>query len=308
MNLTVLGAKGAGIAAKLIGKVKVNSPELLIGFGVAGVLGTVVLASKATLKLEPTLDELRDNIDTVKEARALAQEEPEIITYSERDYQLDLYKVYASSTFKIARLYLPSVLLGGLSIAAIAGSHVILKNRNLGLIAAYQAMDRAYNGYRQRVREELGEDRDMAFATSSTLKTLKDKDTGETTKALVRKATDGANPLRNSPYARFFDETASQWERGSAYNRTFLLAQQSMFNNLLQAKGHVFLNEVYDALGMDRSPEGQVVGWVISKDGDNFIDFGMYDVSNPAKRAFINGQESSILLDFNVDGVIVDKI
>jgi hypothetical protein len=63
-------------------------------------------------------------------------------------------------------------------------------------------------------------------------------------------------------------------------------------------------------LGIDRSKAGSVVGWVITKEGtgDNFIDFGVFDGDNPRARDFVNGREGSILLDFNVDGVIYDKI
>jgi len=90
----------------------------------------------------------------------------------------------------------------------------------------------------------------------------------------------------------------------------FLKAQQNYFNNMLQARGHVFLNEVYDALGMERSSSGTVVGWVIRKDGqgDNFIDFGIFDGESERARAFVNGYERNIRLDFNVDGVIYDLI
>ena len=84
--------------------------------------------------------------------------------------------------------------------------------------------------------------------------------------------------------------------------------QQTFFNDLLLSRGHLFLNEVYDQIGIDRTKAGQVVGWVVSKDGDNFVDFGLFDGSTQEKRMFVNGHENSVLLDFNVDGVIYDKI
>ncbi len=61
-------------------------------------------------------------------------------------------------------------------------------------------------------------------------------------------------------------------------------------------------------LGVERSGAGAVVGWVVSKTGDNFVDFGIFNGDNSEARAFVNGREGSILLDFNVDGVIYDKI
>lgn len=108
-----------------------------------------------------------------------------------------------------------------------------------------------------------------------------------------------------SPYARFFDEASANWVKDPEINHIFVQCQQNFANNLLIARGHLFLNEVYDMLGIDRSSAGQVVGWVISGDGDNFVDFGMFEAHS---ARFVNGYERSILLDFNVDGVVVDKI
>jgi hypothetical protein len=95
------------------------------------------------------------------------------------------------------------------------------------------------------------------------------------------------------------------WQKNSEHNKLFLKCQQSYANDMLQARGHVFLNEVYSWLGLEHSKAGAVVGWVINSDGDNFVDFGIFD---PGNSRFVNGQERSILLDFNVDGVIYDKI
>jgi hypothetical protein len=68
----------------------------------------------------------------------------------------------------------------------------------------------------------------------------------------------------------------------------------------------VFLNEVYEGLGMERCQMGQHVGWLKAgrSRGDGFIDFGIYDIFDESKRAFVNGFEPVALLDFNVDGPI----
>jgi hypothetical protein len=72
----------------------------------------------------------------------------------------------------------------------------------------------------------------------------------------------------------------------------------------------VFLNEVYDMVGVPRSKAGAVVGWLLSPNGgtDNFVNFGVFDGRTEVARDFVNGREGAILLDFNVDGVIYDKI
>ena len=111
-----------------------------------------------------------------------------------------------------------------------------------------------------------------------------------------------------SIYARFFDESCPAWNKDSECNKTFLKLQQDFANELLKMKGHLFLNEVYDMLGMPRSKAGQVVGWLYDEqnpEGDNFVDFGIFDDYN---ADFVNGYSRTVLLDFNVDGNIVDRI
>ena len=111
-----------------------------------------------------------------------------------------------------------------------------------------------------------------------------------------------------SKYARFFDETCAGWTRDSEMNLMFLKQQENYLNEKLRFRGYLFLNEVYDALGIARTKEGQSVGWIFDEDnpyGDNYVSFGIYSEGN---EGFVNGYEKSILLDFNVDGNILDYI
>jgi hypothetical protein len=117
-----------------------------------------------------------------------------------------------------------------------------------------------------------------------------------------------ADPNHHSIYACWFDEANRSWSKNPEYNNIFLQCQQNYANDMLHAQGHLFLNEVYDMLGVTRSEAGALVGWVMSKDGDNFVDFGIFEPNNPRARAFVNRDERSILLDFNVDGIIFNLI
>lgn len=106
-----------------------------------------------------------------------------------------------------------------------------------------------------------------------------------------------------SKYARWFDNTNPYCGTNSELNLWFLLSQQRLANDLLKHRGHLFLNEVYDMLGFDRTQTGAVVGWIYnSKIGDNYVDFGIYNLGDRSK---INKSKTSILLDFNVDGAIL---
>lgn len=271
-----------------------NSPQLLMGGGILSMVASTVFACRATLKLEEVLERAELDLTT---AKTLDHE-----NYSENDRKKDIAIIYTRTTVDMAKLYGPSLILGAAGVFALTKSHSILQDRNVALTAAYVAVDKAFSEYRTRVVEKYGEDEDREFRYSSEKIKIKDEETGKTISTIR------VGPGEQSMYARFFDELSSSWNKEPEYNFTFIRAQQNWFNDLLKARGHVFLNEVYDSLGIPRSKAGQAVGWVLGTEGDNYIDFGLWDVDSTTARDFVNGREGAILLDFNVDGVIYDKI
>jgi len=287
---------GTGALARHFGRVALkldaSSPTLLFGAGVVGVVGSTVLACRATLKLEEVLDEGADNL---KKARTLEHRE-----YSEQDRQNDVRIIKVQTAVKITKLYAPAVGLGVVSIACLTKSHRILTNRNTALMAAYAALEKGFDEYRRRVVEKYGEDEDRYFRYGSEQVDVV-RDDGKTT--TVTRVAD----VVPSVYARFFDPTCTSWSKEPEYNRIFLNCKQNYANDLLRSRGHLFLNEVYRELGFEDSKAGAVVGWILSPNGENYVDFGIFD-DNRQFREFVNGREGSILLDFNVDGVIYDLI
>lgn len=281
-----------------------NSPTILFAAGIVGVVTTTVLASRATLKLEDLMEDAQKDLNSCKQL-ALSDR----ADYTEADCQRDSAYLYARTVVSIGKLYAPAFLVGAASIACLTGSHKILSNRNASLMAAYAALDTTFQNYRRRVNEEytLRYDAEAAkladnhFMYGSELH----KTVDETGKEVTTRRVGGS--IDPSQYARFFNNTNRNWEPTPEYNQIFLRMQQNYFNNLLLSRGHVFLNEVYDALGFERSQPGSVVGWLVGE-GDSYIDFGLFDHKNPMAQEFINGLNDSILLDFNVDGVIYNKI
>ncbi len=275
-----------------------GSPGLLLGVGIAGMVGSTVLACRATLKMDEVVDEAKGKLDT---AKTLDHEE-----YSEKDRQRDITLIYFQTGVKIVKLYAPAIALGSLSIYALTSSHSILTKRNAALTAAYAALEKGFNEYRGRVVEKYGEDQDRDFRYGTREDVIVDPKTSKK-KTVTRVSTN-----EPSVYARFFDSSSSSWNKEPEYNLIFLQCQQNYANDLLNSRGHVFLNEVYDMLGLQRSQAGAVVGWILSPDEerttDNFVNFGVFDGKTEQVRDFVNGFEGAILLDFNVDGVIWDKI
>lgn len=273
-----------------------HSPHIMFGAGIVGAVTSTVLACRATLKVGDRLDVIKEEIDNIK-SDAL---QPYLSHRhgAEVDRRRDLTIVYVRGTFDIARLYTPALMIGAVSIAALTGSHVVLVRRNTSLTAAYALVSRAFDEYRNRVRDEVGENRELELYHNGQITTV-NRD-GVEIKELNR------GDCAESMYARVFDDTNRNWVPNAESNRLFLEANQAHFNTRLRVYKHVFLNEIYDNLGIDRTPAGQMVGWVYgSEHGDNYIDFGIYEMSN---ADFIINGDRSVYLDFNVDGVIYDLI
>lgn len=305
MDLKAITNRATSRAGRQLLIARKHSPTVLFGTGVVGVVATAVLASRATLKMDEVLHEAEKrqiDIDT-----AVGEPLKDGGTYSEADQERDTKLNRTKLILTIARLYAPAAAVGAASIACLTGSHVILSRRNVSLTAAYAALDQGFREYRRRVVEELGEDKDREFRYGVGERQIAvDTDHGvdvKTVKVL--------NPTgQRSIYARAFDESNINWQSVRSYNLMFIQAQQAYANDRLRAKGYVLLNDVYQALGMERTKEGCVVGWVLNNPdgGDNYISFGIYDNDSFMGQEFVNGDEKSVWLDFNVDGVVYDKI
>ena len=266
------------------------------------------MACKATTKVDAIVEESKKSINMIHEGMDAGNICD--VEYTEEDGKKDLAIVYIQTGVKFAKLYGPSVLLGLTSIGCILASNNIIHKRNVALSAAYTAIDTSFKGYRSRVIERFGEsmDRELRYniKTQEVKETVVDEETGK--KKTVKSTVSVVDPNTYSDYARFFDEYCAGWTKDAEYNLMFLRQQQNYANELLKSRGHLFLNEVYDMLGIDRTKAGNIVGWIYDEKhpfGDNFVDFGIYVLDNEKARDFVNGRERSILLDFNVDGDIL---
>lgn len=297
-----------GAFNKVSFQLKKHSPEILVVAGVVGTVVSAVMACKATTKISTIIDKTKEDVGTIHqclEDESLAEE------YTPDDSKKDLAIVYIQTGVKLAKLYAPSVILGALSITGILASNNILRKRNVALAAAYATVDQGFKDYRKRVVDRFGEqiDRELKYnIKAKKFETIEvDPETGKEKK--VKETVDIADPNTYSDYARFFDDGCTGWEKNSEYNLMFLRAEQNYANDRLKARGYLYLNEVYERLGIPGTKAGQIVGWVYNPDkpnGDNYVDFGIYDMARERSREFVNGYERVILLDFNVDGNILD--
>lgn len=279
------------------------SPEILLGVGIIGAIGAAVLASKATLKAGDIVEQGKFDLEKIDMVRSSEKEE----VYSQNDYLKDRAIVYVRTGVNLGKLYAPALSVGALSIVSILASHGIMNRRNVGLMAAYNVVAESFSKYRSRVVDDLGRDADRKYRFGVEETEVEETTTNSAgTEVTAKKKIKTVQPITGSDYAVIFDEFNQNWHRDPTYNMHFLTMQQTWFNDKLRINGHVFLNEVYDALGFPRTSAGAVVGWLRrDKDdprGDGQIDFDLYSAYNSeAKRDFLNNRNPSILLDFNVD-------
>lgn len=291
MNLEAISKRVAGQTELFLRK---HGPEILTGVGVIGFAATTYLVGKAVLKAQIPVEEFKKGRQGIANKHVNEQ-------YTEKDRAREMGRYVIIESAKIVKIFIPAAGLGAASVFSVVAAHGMMRRQQTALVAAYTALDAGFRAYRQRVAEELGEEKERELYRRPELRALDQAEEGEEQGYEVDP---GAN--RPSMYGRFFDQMNPNFQKTPEWNLQFLISTQNWANDQLNAYGFVFLNDVYLALGMERSQAGQVVGWKTKKLGgvDGFVDFGIYDENNEVNRAFINGYDPMCFVDFNVDGPI----
>lgn len=290
-------------------KIRKHSPEILVVTGIASGVAATVMACKATTKLESVMAKHKEEVEKI---HGYVEENGYSEKYTEEDSKKDLAIVYTQTGIKLAKMYAPAVTLGVLSVTCVLSGNNILRKRNAALAVAYTAVDKSFKEYRGRVVERFGEELDKELRYNIRTREVETVVVDENGETKVEKETViDADMPQYSVFARVFDDGNVGWTKDPEYNRMYIHRVQDAMNKKLQERGHLFLNEVYDEFGFDRTQMGQRYGWIYDKNhptGDNYVDFGVFDLHDKEKVAFINGKERTIILDFNVDGDILSMI
>lgn len=305
MNLGVI-TRAAGKVGLVLSK---HSPAMLSVIGGVGVVATAVLASQETLRVKEVVEPHVENLELIS-----ATLEDESKQYSDQDALHDRTVIYTRLGRDLLKLYAPALIVGVLTVASIAASHCISAKRIAGLTAAYGALDQSYRRYRGRVEQALGEEGMKELDTKIREQAKKDIAERRKPDADISEIGDSVFDLAGaSQYAVLYDENAATWNKNRNLSTSILRAQESYANDLLNCRGYVMLNEVYAGLGLPQTSAGAVVGWIRKDDGgtDGYITFGDWD-ANYFDDIYkdVDGvcEARRWILDFNVDGVIWDRI
>ena len=284
------------IGSKAYLGLKKISPELAMVGGIVTGIGCVVTACIATRHLDEVTDELHEELDSIQEAI----ESNDMDAQDIKNAKIDTVRCYANYIWRLIKLYGPSATLGLLSLYLTNHGFGEMKGRYLDAAAAYKALDTAFKDYRKRVANDLGlGEGEKAFAAA----------------AKSEKQEDGSKGLTIDPkhtkscYEFDFNRHTAPltWDPDPTRNDMLLRAEQNYFNDLFRVRHHVFLNEVLDRLGLERTAAGQLIGWYWGA-GDNFIDFGYLDTFIRDWNTDTDLCKKNIHLNFNCDGIIYDLL
>lgn len=308
-----LVAKASRSLHKVGFKFKKHSPEILVVAGVVGIVTSTVMACKATTKVNDIVDEAKETIDKIHNSVDKGLHTSDGEEYTQEVANKDLAITYVQTGLKFAKLYGPAVALGIVSIGCMVGSNQILRKRNVALAAAFTAVDTSFKEYRGRLIDRFGKDLDRELRFGIKAKEVEervvDENGNETT---VTKTVEVVDPNTvHDIYSIVWCEGNNGWTKSAELNKFFLIQTQNQANDKLRLNGILTLNEVYEMLGAPRTKYGQLAGWVYTEDetaGDNFVDFGIFDVHKPNACDFINGAEKAVILDFNCIGNLLDYI
>lgn len=300
--------KALSILRKTAFVAKKHSPEILTGVGVVAGVAATGFAIYGTFKMDDVLEKHEANMKKIEKAKWVAENDPDKdISYTEEDIKRDTIMVYSKTVMGVIGVYMPTIVCTVVSTVSILSAHNILSKRNAAIMSAFAVVSEKFKDYRGRVIEEFGEAKDQEFYRG--LKEVKSKN--EKGKTVTKR-----EPIEDEAqgYSRYFDEFSPFWDdHNPGMNVAMLRSHIQTANYKLQRDGHLLLNDVYRMFGLEDTPEGCVVGWILDKDHPSTtVDFGVYGGATDDPWDFESDRpwdgEIGILLTFNPTGIIYDKI
>lgn len=292
----------AGACSKIKFQAVKHSPEIFLITGIVGTVAGVVLAVKAGADSKDDIEEYKVSKTDIQGTEQIQREneetgEYELVEYTDKMKAEDMLRVRTKTGLVLLKHYGPVIAVEAVSIAALISSNLIMRRRALALAAAYTALDVSFKGYRDRVIDRFGEEIDNELRHGIRRKTIEETTLNEKGKE-VTETKEVITVDSPDEYSRIFDSRNPLWVNNPDYLRMRIDAEENHVNDLLRINKHVFLNDVLERLGFERTKIGQVVGWTYSEDEDSYIDFDTY----------IDEDKCEAYLKFNVQGYILNEL
>jgi len=202
-------------ASKLISK---NSPSILTAMGVAGLIGTSVLAVKATPKAILLLEEKHNEELTALDVTKLCWKE-----------------------------YIPTVVLGSVSIACIVGANSVNIKRNATLASLYTIANSNLSDYENKVKQLLGEKKH---------KKIKEEIVGD--KIKVNPVDSNQVIFAGKDGVLCYDVISGRYFR---QDQETIRKAENKLNRELLSEMYQTLNDFYYEIGLPNIKIGEEIGW-----------------------------------------------
>ena len=225
-----------------------NLPSILTGAAVLGVIGTVVLAVKATPKAVTEIgnaqeDKTESRYQTVSRYQN-DYRSPDIVAAEIRDSWTSLDTVKSCW-----RCYIPAGLTGTATIACIIGANVVGMRRNAALLAAYTLADTTFREYKAKVIEHITPQK--AQKIDDEIMEERIRRNPPSTETII--IAGGDQLCYESLTGRYFKSDAEKIRRAA------LDVDACILNDDMYASA----NEFFRLLGLDSCTIGSEMGWTI---------------------------------------------
>lgn len=287
-------------------KVKKAAPTIAVITGTACGIGATVMAVKETLTVGEIMTEYKETVKTIDDVEERINNGEEIYFNNKKTNKTELETVEylnrdrkvlkVQTAVKLAKHYKFTIALSALSVALILSGYGEMKKRFIGAVAAYEGLYRTYLETKKEAEKN---------SKKTEMPDINDKiNEDEDTKPEVKGRVD------DSDFCRIFDKSSSMYRENREINLGYLKSVEKYCTNLLHIRGHLFLNEVYDALGMSHTETGALCGWLYnSSDGDDFVSFNINEAIDEVKYADdIYPDDPEVFMYFNCVGPIYNRI
>ena len=282
------------LAAKIGFQITKHAPEILTYGGIATMgVGTGLAVKQSFRYMEKVTEPEMVHLYKIQETLDNSK------TYTTNDARHDRALVYSRLLVRTITHYALPLGVFAAGAAMVVSGHNIVSKRLAQSIAAYGALNTAYENLKNRLVAAAEDD-----FNQESYDHILETDVVRDEQGVI----DRGRSVSSSPYTFVFDVSNPNYTGDQGQNDLFLSSTQNYLNDRLQARGHVFLNEVLEALGFEDTPEGALTGWVKNGEGDGYISFGVSGHWNERYDHETDVMTDDYILDFNVDGIIWDKI
>ena len=221
----------------------------------------------------------------------------------------------------LVKTYLPTATGLAVSVILVLGGYRMINGRLVKTAAAYKLLEDGFGRYRENVRDEFGEETDWRMLNNVRPERLQaanaEREANREIEADQKRKRKNYEKRRTSYqeiYSQIFDQYSDRWRRSWTPDQVweYLRQKQREANDMLRIRKHLFLNEVYDLLGLERTEPGCVVGWILTKGNpESYVDFGLDNIPEERRREILTAERNEdiwVRLHFNPDGLIYNMI